>query len=66
MNSDCDAFNYVNNVCKLLRSELLFKDDTTQTEVYVLISTSPGNSIKYLYINLYRVWRAIGFHECNL
>ena len=46
INPDCDAFNYVDSVCKLLKAELLFKDGTEQTVVYVLRSTSPGKTYK--------------------
>lgn len=45
-NPSCDAFNFVNNVCKILKSELLFLDGTTQTEAYVLSTTVMGNAIK--------------------
>ena len=39
----CDTFNYVSNVCRLLKSDLLFKDGTPQTEVYMEISLSAGH-----------------------
>ena len=42
-NSECEAFNYVDQICKLLKTEFLFKDVTTQTEVYVPATTSPGS-----------------------
>ena len=42
-NSECEAFNYVEQICKLLKTEFLFKDVTTQTEVYVPATTSPGS-----------------------
>ena len=44
INPSCDAFNFVNNVCKLLKSELLFLDATTQTEVYVMSTKLMGNA----------------------
>ena len=42
-NSECEAFNYVDQICKLLKTEFLFKDVTLQTEVYVPPTTSPGS-----------------------
>ena len=42
-NSDCEAFNYEDQICKLLKTEFLFKDVTPQTEVYVPPTTSPGS-----------------------
>ena len=42
-NPSCDAFNFVNNVCKLLKSEFLFLDGTEQTEVYAMMPTLMGN-----------------------
>ena len=42
-NSECEAFNYVDQICKLLKTEFLFKDVTPQTEVYVPPTTSPGS-----------------------
>ena len=31
----CDTFSYVSNECKLLKSDQLFKDETTQFEIYM-------------------------------
>ena len=42
INPSCDTFNYVSNVCKLLKSDLLFKDKTSTTEAYMLTSISSG------------------------
>ena len=42
-NSECEAFNYEDQICKLLKTEFLFKDVTPQTEVYVPATTSPGS-----------------------
>ena len=42
INPACDTFNYVSNVCKLLKSDLLFKDKTSTTEAYMLTSISSG------------------------
>ena len=42
-NSDCEAFNYEDQICKLLKTEFLFKDVTPQTKVYVPPTTSPGS-----------------------
>ena len=44
-NPACEAFQFVNNVCKLLRMELLFKDASSQTEVYAPFPAPiPGNN----------------------
>ena len=42
--SGCEAFNFVNNVCILLKAEYLYKDGTTQTEVYLTPDKVKGNS----------------------
>ena len=42
-NSECEGFNYEDQICKLLKTEFLFKDVTLQTEVYVPPTTSPGS-----------------------
>ena len=40
----CEGFTFVNNVCKLLRTEYLYKDGTPQIEVYVPTTIpQPGN-----------------------
>ena len=31
----CDTFSYVGNECKLLKSDQLFKDETTKLEIYM-------------------------------
>ena len=35
MDPECDTFSYVSNECKLLKSDQLFKDETTQLETYM-------------------------------
>ena len=42
--SSCDSFNFVGNVCKLLKYEFLYKDPTTQTEVYESVTTAKGKN----------------------
>ena len=39
----CEGFNFVNNICKLLKAEYLYKDGTIQTEVYIRYSIAVGN-----------------------
>ena len=31
----CDTFSYVGNECKLLKSDQIFKDETTKLEIYM-------------------------------
>ena len=40
----CEGFNFVNNICKLLKVEYLYKDGTEQTEVYISSSIAIGNN----------------------
>ena len=41
--SACEGFNFVDNICKLLKAEYLYKDGTEQTEVYIGFSIATGN-----------------------
>ena len=43
MEPTCEGFNFVNNICKLLKAEYLYKDGTEQTEVYIRHSIAVGN-----------------------
>ena len=55
INPSCDTFNYVSNVCKLLKSDLLFKDKTSTTEAYMLTSISSGK-FGECWKPLYYIW----------
>ena len=44
----CDTFSYVSNECKLLRSDQLFKDETTKLEIYMEASLAARQYNQYL------------------
>ena len=41
--SGCEGFHFADNVCKLLMTKYLYKDPTTQIDVYVAMSAVKGN-----------------------
>ena len=43
----CDTFSYVSNECKLLRSDQLFKDETTKLEIYMEASLAAREYDEY-------------------
>ena len=43
MNPSCEGFNFVNNVCKILKAEYLYNDGKDLTDVYIKSSLVPGN-----------------------
>lgn len=43
MNPSCEGFNFVNNVCKILKAEYLYNEGKDLTDVYIKSSLVPGN-----------------------